>query len=477
MKFYMIQKSKKYLSFLGNDIPSSIVVFLVALPLCLGIALGSGAPLFSGIIGGIVGGIVVGILSGSQLSITGPAAGLTAIVAVAIGRLPAFEAFLLAVVIAGIIQVILGQLKAGILGDYIPSSVIRGMIVSIGIILILKQLPHLLGYDADFGGDESFSQYDGANTFTEIFFSLKNLLPTAIAIGIISLIIHIVWDKIFLKKGKYFSTVPAPLIIVMLGVLINWFLQQYYPEYALQQTHLVNVPVANSGKDFLSFFSFPDLSYLGNVAVWTTALTLAVVATIETLLNIEAADELDELKRVTPANRELKAQGIGNIVSGLLGGLPVTSVIVRSSANIQAGAKTKMSTIFQGVLLLITVAFIPRFLNLIPLPSIAAVLIYIGYKLAKFSVFREYYKKGRDQFTPFIVTVIAILLTDILIGLLIGCAVGIFFLLRSNFKSAVFVVTDKKNYLLRLRKDVSFLNKPIIKRNLEKVIERLQRIN
>ena len=468
-EFHMFQKSKKYFASLENDIPASIVVFLVALPLCLGIALGSGAPLFSGIIGGIIGGIVVGVLSGSQLSITGPAAGLTAIVAVAIGKLPAFEAFLLVVVISGVIQYLLGLLKAGILGDYVPSSVIRGMIVSIGIILILKQLPHLLGYDADFGGDESFVQNDGANTFSEIFNSIRYFLPTALGIGVVSLIIQMIWDKIFFKKGGFFFSIPAALIVVLVGISINLLLQKFYPAYALQQTHLVNVPAANSAKEFISFFSFPDLSYIGNITVWTTALTLAIVATLETLLNIEAADELDEYKRVTPANRELKAQGIGNIVSGLIGGLPISSVIVRTSANINAGAKTKMSAILQGVLLLVSVALIPRLLNHIPLPSIAAVLIYIGYKLARVSIFRDYYKKGWDQFMPFIVTVLAILLTDILIGILIGCAVGLFFLLRSNFRSAVFVVTDKKNYLLRLRKDVSFLNKPIIKRNLEKI--------
>lgn len=466
-----MKKAKNYLGSLGSDFPSSVVVFLVALPLCLGIALGSNAPLFSGIIGGIVGGIVIGSLSGSQLSVSGPAAGLTAIVAVAIGRLQVYEAFLAAVVIGGVFQIILGYLKAGVLGDYIPSSVIKGMLAAIGLILILKQVPHFVGYEADFLGDEAFEQKDGKNTFSELLFSLQHILPVALAIGVLSILLQIIWDKVLVKKIKALKLVPAPLVVVLAGVGINEVLKISYPSLALGKFHLVNIPVAASFNQFTSFFTFPDFSYLANYSVWTTALTIAIVASLETLLNVEAADDLDPYQRVTPTNRELKAQGVGNIVSGLIGGLPLTSVIVRTSAGINAGAKTKMSAIMHGVFLLLCVAFIPGLLNHIPYASLAAILIYTGYKLARISIFKEFYRKGWNQFLPFVITILAILFTDLLVGILVGCAMGLFFLLRSNFKSAVFVVNDDNRFLFRLRKDVSFLNKPIIKTKLEQVPE------
>ena len=467
----MARSVRNVFSKLGADFPASVVVFLVALPLCLGIALGSNAPLFSGLIAGIAGGIVIGILSGSQLSVSGPAAGLTAIVAAAIGKLPAFEAFLLAVVLAGIFQVILGFLKAGILGDYIPGAVIKAMLAAIGLILILKQLPHLVGYNADFEGDESFRQPDGSNTFTGIFKALNYILPLAIAIGLISLGIQIVWDNVLAKKAKFFKLIPAPLIVVLVAIGINQWAMIYNPSLALPAHALVSIPVAESLGGFLSFFMFPDFSYISNYQVWISAATIAIVASLETLLNIEASDELDPYQRVTPTNRELKAQGAGNLVSGLLGGLPVTSVIVRTSANIHSGAKSKMSAIMHGMMLLLTVALIPKMLNLIPLPALAAVLIYTGFKLAKPAIFKEFYRKGFDQFIPFVVTIVAILFTDLLVGIMIGCLVGLFFVMRSNFRSAVFVVNDENNYLFRLRKDVSYLNKPIIKRKLAQVPE------
>jgi len=466
-----VKKSTNYLKSLVNDVPASSVVFLVALPLCLGIALGSNAPLFSGIIGGIVGGIVIGALSGSQLSVSGPAAGLTAIVAVAIGKLEVYEAFLLAVVIGGILQTILGFVKAGILGDYIPSCVIKGMLAAIGLILILKQLPHLVGYNMDFQGDESFNQTDGENTFTEVWLSAGHILPVAAVIGIFSILIMVVWDKYLVKKIKALKQIPSPLIVVLAGVGINEWLKAGNPAFALQQSHLVNIPVAQSLAEFSSFFTFPDFSMLGNISVWTTAITIALVASLETLLNIQAADELDPYQRVTPTNRELKAQGVGNIVSGLIGGLPLTSVIVRTSAGVNAGAKTKMSAILHGIMLLLSVAFIPRILNLIPLSALAGILIFTGFKLAKPSLFLGFYRKGLDQFLPFVITILAILFTDLLIGILIGCVAGLFFVMRSNFKSAVFVVSDENKFLFRLRKDVSFLNKPIVKSKLEQVPE------
>lgn len=447
------------------------MVFLVALPLCLGIALGSNAPLFSGLIAGIVGGIVIGSLSGSQLSVSGPAAGLTAIVIAAIGKLQVYEIFLLAVVLGGVFQLILGFLRAGILGDYIPSSVIKGMLAAIGLILILKQIPHLLGYHLDFPGDETFRQKDGQNTFSEIIRSVQHAVPLALVIGVVAILIQLLWDNVLAKKHKLFKLIPAPLIVVLAAVLIHEYVKTNHPAIALPDGLLVNIPIAASVNDFTSFFTFPDYSAFANLSVWTTAVTIAIVASLETLLNIEASDELDPYKRVSPTNRELKAQGIGNIVSGMIGGLPLTSVIVRTSANVSAGARTKMSAIMHGVLLLLSVAFIPRILNLIPLSALAGILIYTGFKLVKPSIFKEFYKKGGTQMLPFVITILAILFTDLLIGILIGCVTGLFFVMRSNFRSAVFVVNDSNNYLFRLRKDVSFLNKPIVRRKLEEVPE------
>lgn len=462
---------RKLLRYAASDIPASIVVLLVALPLCLGIALGSNAPLFSGIIAGITGGIIVGLLSGSALSVSGPAAGLTVIVAGAIAKLPAYEAFLLAVIIAGFIQVLFGFIKAGVLGDYVPNSVIKGMLAAIGFILILKQLPHLIGYDKDFVGDESFKQADRENTFSGIFRAFEYTTPSAIVIGAISIFILILWEQKFFKTKKIFQLIPGPLVVVAAGVLINEYYISFQPSFQLEAKHLVSLPVAQSMEGFFSFFTHPKLEYLTNSNVWVSGVTLAIVASLETLLGIEAVDKLDPLKRVTPSNRELKAQGVGNIVSGFLGGLPITSVVVRSSANVSAGAKSKLSTIVHGALMLVCVMFIPGLLNKIPLSALAAILIFTGYKLAKVSLFREFYGKGWDQFVPFVVTIVAILITDLLTGIIIGIGVGLFFMMRSNFHSSVFVVNDQNKYLFRLRKDVSFLNKPIIKKKLEEVPE------
>lgn len=465
----MPQEKKGFLTSLSSDFPAAIVVYLVALPLCLGIALGSQAPLMSGLIAGVVGGIIVGLLSGSQLSVTGPAAGLTAVVVSALHKLPAFEAFLLAVVIAGFIQFLLGVFRAGVIGDYIPSSVIRGMLAAIGLILILKQFPHLVGYDADYEGDESFFQVDESNTFKELFDSLNHLLPLAFLIGLISLGVQLFWDKKLAPRGKVLKLIPAPLIVVAIGVIINQLAISFRPNWSLSSDHLVNIPVANSFSDFLSFLVFPDITHLSNPQVWVTAFTIAIVASLESLLSLEASDNLDPLKRVSPTNRELKAQGAGNILSGLLGGLPVTSVIVRTSANINAGAKTKSSAILHGILLACSVLLIPGILNMIPKSGLAAILILTGYKLAGIDVFRQLYRKGWDQFVPFAVTVVSILLTDLLVGILIGCLVGLFFVMRSNFRSSIVAVNDEGNYLFRLRKDVSYLNKPLLKRSLEAV--------
>ncbi len=446
-----------------NDLPASIVVLLVALPLCLGIALGSGAPLFSGIIAGIVGGIVVGLLSKSNLSVTGPAAGLTVIVSGAITQLQVFEAFLMAVVISGAIQVLLGFLRAGIIGDFIPNSVIKGMLAAIGLILMLKQLPFLAGYETDFEGDENFNQIDRQNTFSAILRLADQITPTALLIGCAGIVIMRVWESPRIKRISGLQLLPAPLLIVVLAASANQFLVDRYPSWSLQQKHLVALPVAANLKAFAGFFTLPDTKYIFDLRVWTTGLTLAIVASLETLLGIEAVDKLDPLKRITPANTELKAQGFGNMVSGLLGGLPVTSVVVRSSANVSAGGVTKLSTILHGIFLCICVLLIPGLLNKIPLCALAAILMFTGYKLAKISLFRSFYLEGWDQFVPFVVTIVAILFTDLLKGIGIGLLVGILFTIKSNFKSAVLIVQDGRNYLLRFRRDVSFLNKPLIK--------------
>lgn len=460
---------KKIFKTAAADIPASIVVFLVALPLCLGVALASGAPLFSGLIAGIVGGIVVGMVSKSPLSVSGPAAGLTAIVSAAIISIASFEGFLVAVVICGVIQIGLGFARAGIIGDYVPNSVIKGMLAAIGLILILNQFPHLLGDDSSFETDEGVVQK--GNIFYNFFNAFGHINSTALLIGGLCLAFHFIWEKFTTGKKGFIKLVPAPLLVVLIAVGINAAFNAYSSSSALVGEHLVRLPVAKSAEDFFSFFSAPDWSYLANKNVIICGITLAIVASLESLLSIEAVDDLDPYQRVTPTNRELKAQGVGNLISGMVGGLPVTSVIVRSSANVNAGARSKMSTIMHGSLLLLCVAFIPAILNLIPKAALAAILIFTGYKLAKPSLFMAFYRKGWDQFVPFVITIVAILLTDLLKGVLVGIGLGLFYILRSNFRTAVFVINDENRYLFRLRKDVSFLNKPIIKHKLEKVPE------
>ncbi|HBB57527.1 MAG TPA: hypothetical protein DCZ87_02500 [Chitinophagaceae bacterium] len=459
---------RDYTKSLPNDLTAATVVFLVALPLCLGVALASNAPLFSGIIAGVIGGIVVGLASRSHLSVSGPAAGLTAIVAASIAMLPSYEAFLVAVVIAGILQLLLGFAKAGIIGDYVPDSVIKGMLAAIGLILLLNQFPHLLGDDSQFENDEGVPVRKG-NIFSNFFYAFGNFNTTALVIGGAALLLNIIWEKLQSSRGGWLRFVPGPLLMVIFAVALNKTFLAGFGLPALEGEHLVILPAASSSTEFFSFFTSPDWGLVSNKNVWTIAITLALVASLETLLSIEAVDELDPLKRITPTNRELKAQGLGNIVSGLLGGLPVTSVIVRSSANLNAGAKTKMSTIYHGGLLLLCAALIPELLNQIPKAALAAILIFTGYKLAKPSLFISYYKKGWDQFAPLVITILAILATDLLKGVMIGIGVGLLFILRTNFKSAILSVQDNKNFLIRLRSHVSFLNKPILKRELEKL--------
>ena len=414
---------KRVFSHLRQDLPASLVVFFVALPLCLGIALASGAPLFSGIIAGIVGGIVVGIASGSPLGVSGPAAGLSVVV---LGYLAAlggdWRTFLLAVVVMGIIQVIAGFLRLGSIARYFPESVIKGMLTGIGLIIILKQIPHAIGYNAEFGNDFDFDKLDRSNTFSELSHMLHYLTPNAIVIAAISMIILIVWDELFSKKHKILKAIPSPLVAVVAGIILANFLQ-------LNENQIVKIPVTTGFVEFLHQFTTPDFSQILNPEIYSMALAMAVIASLETLLCVEAADKLDPQKRITPTNRELKAQGLGNIVSGLIGGLPITQVVARSSANINFGAKGKLSAISHGFLLLISAMVIPDLLNMIPLATLACILLSVGYKLAKPEIFREMYNLGRENFLPFIATILGMLLFDLLKGGGIAMAAATFFFL------------------------------------------------
>ncbi|TNE54974.1 MAG: SulP family inorganic anion transporter [Bacteroidetes bacterium] len=467
-----MQHKTGFFSNLKYDLPASIVVFLVAMPLCLGIALASGAPLFSGIIAGIVGGLVVSLLSGSPLGVSGPAAGLAVIVLTSIQELGAFNTFLLAVVIAGIIQMLLGLLKAGVIGYYFPSSVIKGMLSGIGIIIILKQIPHAFGYDKDPEGDFAFSQVDGHNTLNELWYMLDSITPGALIITLVALAILILWERPFIKRTPGLNLVQGPLVAVIAGIVLNLVFQQAQG-FALKTDQLVNIPVSGSIGGFLSQFTLPDFSQWANPQVYMIALTIAVVASLETLLCVEATDKLDPQKRVTPTNRELVAQGAGNMLSGLIGGLPVTQVIVRSSANIQSGGRSKASAFLHGVFLLVCVISIPTILNLIPLASLAAILFVVGYKLAKPALFREMYHKGRAQFIPFVVTIVGIVFTDLLMGIALGMVVAIFHILWNNFKTPYHFepeeYTEGKPVRIQLAEDVSFLNKAGILQTLNSI--------
>ena len=469
---------KSHFTEIKHDLPASIVVFFVAVPLCLGIALASGAPLFAGIIAGIVGGIVVGVASGSPLGVSGPAAGLAVIVLTSIATLGgSWGSFLLAVVLAGIIQLILGYAKAGFIAYFFPSSVIKGMLTGIGLLIILKQIPHALGWDKDTEGDDAFLQKDGENTFSEIFKALEFVTPGALLIAAISLGILILWDKVLTKKHKIFGMLNGPLVVVVLGIVMNYLYQNGALNFSLAADQVVNIPVPENLAGFFAQFTLPDFSAITNWQVWKIAFVLAIVASLETLLCVEATDKLDPYKRVTPTNRELKAQGLGNVLSGLIGGLPVTQVIVRSSANISFGGKTKMSTILHGVFLLISALTIANVLNMIPLASLAAILLMVGYKLAKPALFKQMYKLGGEQFVPFAVTVIVILLTDLLTGIIAGMVMGGFYALRHSYRNSHYmkeVVTSENGintYHLVLAEEVSFFNKASVIRELEEIPE------
>ncbi len=442
-----------------NDLPASIVVFFVALPLCLGIALASGAPLFSGLISGVIGGIVVGSISGAKIGVSGPAAGLAAIVLTSIGTLGGFENFLVAVVIGGVFQLILGLLKAGVIGYYFPSSVIKGMLTGIGIIIIIKQIPFFFGYNKSSGG-----------------FSVDTISIGSTVIGIISLAILILWQQVLSEKGKIFQLIQGPLAAVAIGIIF-YVITQSNEQLAINTKQLVNVPVPENMNSFLDQFTFPNFDIIGNKDIWVTAFTIAIVASLETLLCVEATDKLDPEKNVTPTNRELLAQGTGNIVSGLIGGLPVTQVIVRSSANIQSGGRSKMSSIIHGFLLLISIISIPILLNKIPLSVLAAILFTVGFKLAKPSTFINIFKLGRKQFVPFMVTVTPMVITgDLLLGIGLGLGTGIIIVLFKSYQNSHFLHKegediDDGRIKMTLAEEVTFFNKGAILKELDSLPE------
>lgn len=460
----------KPLQIVSRDLSAGLVVFLVALPLCLGVAMASNAPLFSGILAGVIGGLLVGLLSGSHTSVSGPAAGLTAIVAAQIGKLGSFDTFLLAVVFAGVLQIVMGICRAGFIAAFFPSSVIKGLLAAIGVILILKQIPHVVGHDPDPEGDMAFDQPDHENTFTELWSALFDIQPGAALVGIVSIGIMIFWDRIKALKN---SVLPAPLCVVVAGVGISLMLKQFGSSWVIGATHLVQVPVAKDFGSFLGFLQFPNFSAIGNPQVYAAAITIAIVASLETLLNLEAVDRLDPEQRSSPPNRELLAQGIGNVTAGLIGGLPLTSVIVRSSVNINAGGKTRLSAIFHGFLLFGSVLVFPGWLNEIPLSALGAILLMTGLKLASPKLVKQMWSEGKNQFLPFVITVLAIVFTDLLIGIIIGLGVSIGFILRSNMRRPLrkFMEQHITGDVLRieLANQVSFFSRATLEETLRNV--------
>ncbi|MEO5891697.1 MAG: SulP family inorganic anion transporter [Ferruginibacter sp.] len=469
--------------YLKNDLPSGLVVFLVALPLCLGISLASGAPFFSGLISGIIGGVVIGSLSGSKLSVSGPAAGLAALVLAAITNIGAFDLFLCAVLIAGILQVLMSLARLGGIANYFPSSVIKGMLTSIGILIIAKQIPHAVGYDKDEKGHLTELFPFGDEDWHELLKPLQHIDVGVFIICIVSILIMLVWERPFIKNRVKF--IPGALVAVLVSIGINEIFKATQSTFLVGEEHLVQIKAAKSASEFFSFFTLPDFSGFLNSKVVVTGFMIAIIATLETLLSIEAVDNLDPERNVTNTNRELLAQGIGNAISGLIGGLPITSVIVRSSANLHAGAKSKLSTIFHGLLLLVCVVTIPRLLNFIPLSALAAILLLTGYKLCKLSVFSKMLKNGKYQSIPFFVTVTVIIGIDLLglykplkgegllVGVIAGLAAAFGAILHGNLKNSYFFHKDKHRegdiIQIRLAEEVSFLNKAAIRETLDHI--------
>ncbi|MFN3918031.1 MAG: SulP family inorganic anion transporter [Flavobacteriales bacterium] len=465
----------KYKKHFTSDILAGLVVFLIAVPLCLGIAMASGASPFSGIIAGIVGGIVVGFASGSDVNVSGPAASVALVILTAIQTLGAFEAVLVAVVIAGVYQIILGFLKAGTVAYFFPNAMIKGILASIGLILILKQIPHALGVDHVFEGLESFRQNDGHNTFSELAYIYDELSWGATLITLVSLSIILIWDRPAIKKIKFFKFFPSALAAVFAGVGLNEIFKFFKPEWALGKGHLVELPVASNLNEFVGFFTLPDFSYFADYRVYSIALSIAFISSLESLLSTEAGDKLDPYKRRTSTNRELKAQGLGNIIAGFLGGLPITAVIVRTSANVDSGGRTKTATITHGALMLICVALIPNLLNKIPLSSLAAVLFVVGYKLTSYTVYKMVFNQGKKQFLPFIITIVSVMFTDLITGIMIGGSVAVFFILRDNYKNAYLhnkiVREGSEKTIIMLSEETTFLNKADIMLFLDHIPE------
>lgn len=457
-----------YLQHWKTDALAGVVVFLVALPLCLGIALASGAPPFAGIIAGAIGGLIVSLASGSQLSVSGPANGVTIVAATAITNF-GYKGLLLSVVIAGIIQIILGFMRAGTISAYFPSSVIRGMLAAIGLMLVMKQIPHALGYDKISEDDLSFLEESGKAELSIIEQAFSSISPGAILLSATCILILLLWETRWIRSSKIFSLVPAPLIVVVYGILFDLVTTRYAVSLSILPEHLVNLPAFESFQHLWSEIVFPDFSMISNPQIFTTALTLATIASLESLLSIEAADKLDPLKRVASTDQELKAQGLGNFLSGLFGGLPISAVIVRTSVNINAGGRTKVASFVHGLCITISVICFVEYMNLIPLACLAAILIVTGLKLTKPSIFHELYLQGRDQFLPFIITIVAMLTLDSLRGVAIGLAVGLIYVLKNNYHQAFTLTRDGKNYLLRLKKDVSFIHKAPLRQILNKI--------
>jgi MFS superfamily sulfate permease-like transporter len=454
-----------------SDLRASLVVFLVALPLCLGIALASNAPLAAGIYSGVIGGLVVGFLSGSPISVSGPANGLTVIVAAAIATLGSYEAVAVAIFIAGLFQILFSTLRFGVVGDYFPTSVIKGMLAAIGIILILKQLPHAVGFDADYMGDDAFYEKTGGNTFSQLVNAVNFLHLGAVFISGMSISIILIWDKLANKtKWAFFKTIPGPLAAILSAIVVNKMFSYTLPDFVLEGEHLVSLPFRGGVGEFLSAVKLPNWGLLNDVRVYLIGFSIALIGSLESLLSVDAADKIDTEKRFSDKNRELRAQGIGNLVCGLVGGIPIASVIVRSSVNVNSGAKTQLSSIFHSVWILLSVILIPSFLNLIPLPVLASILLVVGYRLANPNIFKIMFHKGVNQFIPFVVTIIAILFSNLLVGIMIGITIGFIFVIRSNIHQSMVLVQDKNLFLIRFFKDVSFLQKAELQKMFAKIV-------
>jgi carbonic anhydrase/SulP family sulfate permease len=443
-----------------GDVTAGLVVFLVAVPLCLGVALASGTPLFSGLIAGVLGGLVVALISGSHTSVSGPSPGQVAVLAAQMAALGSFEALLMAILISGVIQVAMGFLRAGAIAVFVPYNVLQGLLAAIGVILILKQIPHLFGHDTDPEGDMSFIQPDKETTFSELMSIANDVNLGAALIGLASIAILVLWDK---YRSQKLRSVPAALIVIVSGVTLAQIFNAIGGRWTIQAAHLVQVPVAANLNEFFGFFRFPELSSLANPMIFVAGVTIALVSSLETLLNIEAVDKIDPKRRYSPPNRELVAQGVGNILAGLIGGITITSVIVRSSVNINAGAKTRWAAVFHGVFLLVCIMFLPAYLNMIPLACLAAILFITGVKLARPSLFMSMWEKGMRQFLPFLATVVAIVFTDLLIGILIGMSFSLLSILHENLRRPLKIIHENhiggKVLHVELAEQVSFLNK------------------